>query len=92
MLRAESGAMLYMTHGVVMETSMGLGGTSGQHQQQSGLSAGFTRMMTGQNLMVSNFAYTPISPSDNDQQQQQYGTVGLGTDFPANYMNIPNQN
>ena len=86
MLRAESGAMIYMTHGVVMETSMGLGGTSGQHQQQSGLSAGFTRMMTGQNLMVSNFTYTPISPSDDvhhQEQQQQYGTVGLGTDFPA---------
>ena len=42
MVRAESGAMLYMTDGVHMETSMGLGGSSG-----SGLSAGLTRMMTG---------------------------------------------
>ena len=43
MVRAESGAMLYMTDGVHMETSMGLGGSS----SGSGLSAGFTRMMTG---------------------------------------------
>jgi len=43
MVRAESGAMLYMTDGVHMETSMGLGGNS----SGGGLSAGFTRMMTG---------------------------------------------
>jgi len=42
MVRAESGAMLYMTDGVHMETSMGLGGSS-----SGGLSAGLTRMMTG---------------------------------------------
>ncbi len=36
MLRAESGAMLYMTEGVTMETSMGLSGGSG------GMSTGFT--------------------------------------------------
>ena len=69
MLRAESGAMLYMTEGVTMETSMGLGGNSG-----GGFSAGLTRMMTGQNLMVSDFQYTGSSDC---------GTVGLGTDFPA---------
>ena len=43
MVRAESGAMLYMTDGVHMETSMGLGGSS----SSGGLSAGLTRMMTG---------------------------------------------
>ena len=42
MVRAESGAMLYMTDGVHMETSMGLGGSS-----SGGLSSGLTRMMTG---------------------------------------------
>ncbi|KAL9186776.1 hypothetical protein ACHAXT_010496 [Thalassiosira profunda] len=75
MLRAESGAMLYMTHGVQMETSMGLGGKGGG---SSGLSAGFTRMMTGQNLMVSDFSFAPT-----DASKDQHGTVGLGTDFPA---------
>jgi len=74
-LRAESGAMLYMTEGVNMETSMGLSGGSG------GVSTGFTRMMAGQNLMVSDFQYTPkATEAENDNT---YGTVALGTDFPA---------
>ena len=45
-VRAESGAMLYMTQGIHMETT-----TAG------GLSAGFKRMLTGQNLMISDFSY-----------------------------------
>ena len=56
-----------------METSMGnLGG------QQSGMQTALTRIMTGQNLMISDFTYTPTADNNN-----KYGTVGLGTDFPA---------
>ena len=69
MLRAESGAMLYMTEGVQMQTSMGLGGGN-----SGGLATGLTRMMTGQNLMISDFTYT---------KEKGSGTVALGTDFPA---------
>ncbi|KAL7514859.1 hypothetical protein ACHAXN_012269 [Cyclotella atomus] len=74
MLRAESGAMLYMTEGVQMETSMGNNLTN----QQSGMQTALTRLMTGQNLMISDFTYTP-TPGSNTT----FGTVGLGTDFPA---------
>ena len=89
MLRAESGAMLYMTQGVTMETSMGLGASKGSNQ--GGFSKGLTRMMTGQNLMVSDFQYTSHPTSSNSTESDDYdnagssayGTVGLGTDFPA---------
>jgi len=83
MLRAESGAMLYMTEGVTMETSMGLGG--GGKTSGGGFSAGLTRMMTGQNLMVSDFQFTPLkdSSSKDDDDDGHCGTVCLGTDFPA---------
>jgi uncharacterized protein (TIGR00266 family) len=65
-LRAETGAMLFLTSGIEMNTS--LGGTNG-------ISSGFKRMITGQNLFVSDFTYTgPPATS---------GTVGLGTDFPS---------
>ena len=75
-LRAESGSMLYMTHGVHMETSGG-GPASG------GLSTALTRTMTGQNLMVSDFSYSP-APDESGG----HGTVGLGTDFPAKILRL----
>ena len=110
MLRAESGSMLYMTHGVQMETSMGLnngnnnsatngGGGSGS----GGLSTGITRMLTGQNLMISDFTYSPPPPqSSNDisnnnnsfdnnndnNNNNNVGTVCLGTDFPAKILKL----
>jgi len=59
-LRAESGAMLYMTDGVEMETTTG-----------GGLSAGFKRMLTGQNLMISDFRYNGAEGTK--------GQVALGT-------------
>lgn len=98
-LRAESGAMLYMTRGITMETSMGLVGAS-----SSAFTTGLTRFMTGQNLMISDFRYIPttskttsstasslmndintndINTNDHQDCQDEYGTVGLGTDFPA---------
>jgi hypothetical protein len=45
-LRAESGAMMYMTKGVEMNTTTG-----------GGLSEGFRRMMTGQNFFISDYTY-----------------------------------
>jgi uncharacterized protein (TIGR00266 family) len=45
-LRAESGAMMYMTNGVTMNTTTG-----------GGLSEGFRRMMTGQNFFISDYTY-----------------------------------
>lgn len=68
-VRAESGAMLYMTHGIHMETT-----TAG------GLSAGFKRMLTGQNLMISDFSY------QGDPGTK--GEVALGTDFPSKIIRI----
>jgi uncharacterized protein (TIGR00266 family) len=47
LLRAESGAMMYMTQGVSMETSTG-----------GGVVAGMKRMMTGQNFFLSDYRYT----------------------------------
>jgi len=76
MLRAESGSMLYMTHGVNMETSMGHG---------SQLSTGITRMLTGQNLMISDFTY---SPPPHTTESDNVGTVCLGTDFPAKILKL----
>ena len=68
-LRAESGAMLYMTEGIEMETTTG-----------GGLSAGFKRMLTGQNLMISDFRYTGTEGTR--------GTVALGTDFPSKIVRL----
>uniref|UniRef100_A0A7S3L252 Altered inheritance of mitochondria protein 24, mitochondrial n=1 Tax=Amphora coffeiformis TaxID=265554 RepID=A0A7S3L252_9STRA len=45
-LRAESGAMMYMTAGVEMNTTTG-----------GGLSSGFSRMLTGQNFFISDYSY-----------------------------------
>lgn len=45
-LRAESGAMMYMTQGVTINTTTG-----------GGLSEGFKRMLTGQNFFISDYTY-----------------------------------
>ena len=45
-LRAESGAMMYLSEGVEMNTTSG-----------GGLSSGFARMLTGQNFFVSDYTY-----------------------------------
>jgi uncharacterized protein (TIGR00266 family) len=65
-LRAESGAMLYMTKGVEMATSL------------QGVSSAFSRMMTGQNVFLTDFTYS----------QDEEGEVGLGTDFPSKIVRI----
>jgi uncharacterized protein (TIGR00266 family) len=66
-LRAESGAMLFMTHGVEMNTDL------------LGASSAFSRMMTGQNVFLTDFTY------NGDKGE---GTVGLGTDFPSKILRL----
>ena len=61
-LRAESGALMYMTEGCQMQTT-----TDG------GLSAGFSRYLTGQNVFISDFTY--------EGADHTTGQVTLGTDF-----------
>jgi uncharacterized protein (TIGR00266 family) len=68
-LRAESGAMMYMTDGVEMNTTTG-----------GGLSSGFRRMMTGQNIFISDYTYTG--------EQGTRGYVALGTDFPSKIIRL----
>lgn len=67
-LRAESGAMMYMTDGVEMNTTTG-----------GGLSAGFQRFLTGQNVFISDYTYTG---------QTGKGLVALGTDFPSKIIRL----
>ena len=66
-LRAESGAMLFMTSGVEMNTEL------------QGASAALSRMMTGQNIFLTDFTYN----SDKGE-----GLVGLGTDFPSKIVRL----
>jgi uncharacterized protein (TIGR00266 family) len=65
-LRAESGSMIYMTEGVEMETS------------SDDVSSAMKRLMTGQNLFVTDFSY----------QGQKEGIVALGTDFPSKILRL----
>jgi len=71
-LRAESGAMLFMTDGVEMTTS--LGGKDGS-STASALKDGLKRMLTGQNMMLSDYSYHGKEGTE--------GTLALGTAFPS---------
>lgn len=68
-LRAESGAMMYMTQGVEMNTTAG-----------GGISSGFKRMLTGQNLFISDYTY--------QGEPGTSGLVALGTDFPSKIVRL----
>ncbi|CAB9503132.1 Pfam:DUF124 [Seminavis robusta] len=68
-LRAESGAMMYMTQGVQMNTTTG-----------GGLSSGFQRMLTGQNMFISDYTY--------EGEPGTVGYVALGTDFPSKIVRL----
>lgn len=72
-LRAEAGNMLYMTEGVVMDTT--LGGASG---------SAFTRFLTGQNIFLTDFTYQP----EQDTQRSGKGIMALGTEFPAKLLRL----
>lgn len=67
-LRAESGAMMYMTDRVEMNTTTG-----------GGMSAGFQRFLTGQNVFISDYTYTG---------QTGKGLVALGTEFPSKIIRL----
>jgi uncharacterized protein (AIM24 family) len=68
---------IYMSSGVEMSTS--LGSASGD-KNSSAISDGFKRMLTGQNLFVSDYTYTG--------EEGTSGTVALGTDFPSKIMRL----
>jgi hypothetical protein len=68
-LRAESGALMYMTDGIEMATSTG-----------GGIGKALSRMMTGQNLFLTDYRYTR-----NDGTS---GTVALGTNFPSKILRL----
>jgi hypothetical protein len=68
-LRAESGALMYMTDGIEMATSTG-----------GGIGKALSRMMTGQNLFLTDYRYTR-----NDGAS---GIVALGTNFPSKILRL----
>ena len=87
-----------------METTMG--SNNNTNMGAGGWKTGLTRIMTGQNLMVSDFTYnnniilpdstTTTQPQQQSQPQQpnhndNYGTVALGTDFPAKILKFSMQ-
>lgn len=76
-LRAESGAMLFMTQGVEMST--GLGSKDGS-SVTAGLTDGFKRMLTGQNMFLSDYTY--------NGESNTVGTLALGTDFPSKILRL----
>lgn len=76
-LRAESGAMLFMTQGVEMST--GLGSKDGSFSTSS-ITDGFKRMLTGQNMFLSDYTY--------HGETNTSGTVALGTDFPSKILRL----
>jgi uncharacterized protein (TIGR00266 family) len=66
-VRAESGSMIFMTDSIQMNTSLG----------GAGAGAAFQRMMTGQNLFLTDFVC-----------QNSPGTLCLGTDFPSKILRL----
>lgn len=63
-VRAESGAMIFMTDGIQMNT------------QLAGASSAFRRMLTGQNLFLTDYT------------ADKAGTLCLGTDFPSKILRL----
>jgi len=66
-LRAEAGSLLYMGDGIEMETNTG-----------GGISAGFKRLLTGENFFITDFKYS------GDKK----GVVALGSSFPSKLIRI----
>ena len=69
-VRAESGSMIFMTEGVQMNTTL------------SGASNAFKRMMTGQNVFLTDFTYQPGTSG------KESGELCLGTDFPSKIVRL----
>jgi uncharacterized protein (TIGR00266 family) len=72
-LRAESGSMLFMTQGIEMATNL-----------DGGASSAFRRMMTGQNIFLTDFIYNGTKDKDGGGS----GSVALGTDFPSKIVRL----
>lgn len=68
-LRAESGGMMYMTEGVEMNTTSG-----------GGIGAGFKRLLTGQNIFISDYTYKG--------EEGTVGYVALCTELPSKIMRL----
>jgi uncharacterized protein (TIGR00266 family) len=66
-LRAEAGNLIYMEQGIAMDTSTG-----------GGLGKMFSRVLTGQNLMVTDFR----------MEGEGKGTVALGSRIPAKVLRL----
>jgi uncharacterized protein (TIGR00266 family) len=64
-VRAESGSMIFMTDSIQMNTTL------------AGASSAFQRMMTGQNLFLTDFVCV-----------DKPGTLCLGTDFPSKILRL----
>jgi len=75
-VRAESGNMLYMTDGVVMNTTL------------AGASNAFRRMLTGQNVFLTDFTYDASSRTGGGGGGDGTGTLCLGTDFPSKILRL----
>eukprot|EP01084_Bolivina_argentea_P193113 331364_1 len=69
-IRAEAGNLIYMSEGVEMET-----GTGG------GVGKMFSRVLTGQNLMVTDFSYSGDAKGSS-------GTVALGARIPSKIIKV----
>lgn len=81
-LRAESGAMMYMTEGITMNTTTG-----------GGMSQSFKRYLTGQNLFISDYTFTRgggdgSGDGGDGEGSALFGTVCLGTDFPSKILRL----
>jgi len=66
--------MIFMTQGIEMSTSLGGG------ESKSSISDGFKRMLTGQNMFISDYTYNGAEGT--------VGTVALGTDFPSKIIRL----
>lgn len=74
-LRAESGAMLFMTSGIDMTTSLG-----GSNSNGSGwmMSSAMSRALSGGTLFLSDYTFNGSTT----------GRVGLGTEFPSKIIRL----
>ncbi|KAG5188076.1 tryptophan RNA-binding attenuator protein-like domain-containing protein [Tribonema minus] len=77
-LRAEAGNLIYMTEGVVMDTSTG-----------GGVGKALSRVITGQSVMVTDFFLEPTSRRTSSGHDSRVGQVCLGTSMPAKILRLP---
>lgn len=77
-VRAESGSMIFMTESIQMNTTLG-----------AGASSAFKRMLTGQNVFLTDFTCQPTKTSETSGTPgEESGTLCLGTDFPSKILRL----